>query len=164
MWNSIRLHNSNSHSQVLHTHTHMCMLLKICPDAWDWGEDEVINAHARVWIRMHTHPPPTPHTGSIPTTNWLWRQQCYGFIVGRRTAGNAGRAGWNTWQGHKCWEGMLPWQEGMMGNSRYVCYGGHPSGFRSDNPAWKYRVHPQPQPWARQSRPPSEIISILCFI
>lgn len=48
MWNSTGFHNSEAHSQVLPTHTyiHTQTFSKIYPDAWEQGEDEVINTHA----------------------------------------------------------------------------------------------------------------------
>lgn len=130
MRNSSGLYNSNSHSQVLDTHTRT-HIVKNMPWrlglGWGWSHQRTCKSLDTIHTHKHTHTRnshphlPAPHTGSIPSTKWLQRQGCYGFTVGRRTAGNVGRASWNTWQGKKtlgkeCCIDRKVWR----GNSRYA--------------------------------------------
>lgn len=106
-------------------------MLKICPDAWDWVEDEVINAHAKVWIRYtltntHTHVTPTPtplhHTqAAFPALNGcrdrgvmasLWADVQLGMLDVQ--AGIPGKA--KKTLGKECCIDRKVWR----GNSRYA--------------------------------------------
>lgn len=131
MWNSIRLQNRNSHSQVFtrHTHTHTCALLKI--HAWRLGLR---------WGWSHHHG--DKHTFAHTHIRSIFTQPVLPALTGRGDEGvmassradvqlgmwdvQAGIPGKAQSLGKECHIDREVW----IGSPQYVCYGGHPSGFR----------------------------------